>query len=161
MKLTNIAIIIGILLLSSTSCTQSNQLGDKSKVTISDNGRKTVKEDIQVLEVKVDLKQQDKKDSNTTSYLQEEVKGGLDVGTKRTFNIDLKKRESLRIDTPIEYPITVMLKDNSTGEYVYNNTQTPKENSIFIDSVNNDGNYELMVDFNEIETFNFSVYIVS
>lgn len=78
MKLTNIAIIIGILLLSSTGCTQSNQLGDKSKVTISDNDRKTVKEDIQVLEVKVDLKQQDKKDSNTTSYLQEEVKGGLD-----------------------------------------------------------------------------------
>ena len=77
-KLTNIAIIIGILLLSSTGCTQSNQLGDKSKVTISDNDRKTVKEDIQVLEVKVDLKQQDKKDSNTTSYLQEEVKGGLD-----------------------------------------------------------------------------------
>lgn len=160
-KLTNIAIIIGMLILSSTGCTQSNQLGDKSKVTISDNTRKTVKKDIQVLEVKVDLKQQDKKDSNTTSYLQEEVKGGLDLGTKKTFNIDLKKGESLRIDTKIEYPITVMLKDNSTGEYVYNNTQTPKENSIFIDSVDNDGNYELMVDFNEIKKFNFSLYIVN
>ena len=54
-----------------------------------------------------------------------------------------------------------MLKDNSTGEYVYNNTQTPKENSIFIDSVDNDGNYELMVDFNEIKKFNFSLYIVN
>jgi len=59
-----------------------------------------------------------------------------------------------------EYPITVMLKDNSTEEYVYNDTQTPKENSILLDAVHKDGKYELMVDFNEIEVFNFNVFIV-
>jgi len=115
---------------------------------------------MQILEVKVDLKQQDKKGANSTYFMREEAKGGLAAGSKKAFNIDLKKGQSLRIDTETEYPITVMLKDNSTEEYVYNDTQTPKENSILLDAVHKDGKYELMVDFNEIEVFNFNVFIV-
>jgi len=54
-----------------------------------------------------------------------------------------------------------MLKDNSTGEYIYDKTQIPKDNSILLNGVDKDGNYELMLDFNEIEVFNFQVYIVN
>ena len=161
MKLIKIASIIGILLLSSTGCTTNNQSDDKSNVIVSDTSAETVKKDMQILEVKVDLKQQDKQGANSTYYMREEAKAGLNAGSKKTFNIDLKKGQSLRIDTETEYPITVMLKDNSTEEYVYNDTKIPQENSILINAVAKDGKYELMVDFNEIEVFNFNIFIVS
>lgn len=52
-----------------------------------------------------------------------------------------------------------MLKDNSREKYVYNKTQIPKDGSILLDKVDKSGLYELMVDFNEIETFSFEVFI--
>jgi hypothetical protein len=54
-----------------------------------------------------------------------------------------------------------MVKDNSTGEYVYNNTLIPEEGLILTDAICKEGKYELMVDFNETEIFNFQVFIVN
>lgn len=85
----------------------------------------------------------------------------MDSGSKKAFNIDFKKGQSLKINTQTESPITIMLKDNSTEKYIYNKTQIPKNNYIFLNDVDKDGNYELMLDFNEVEVFNFKVYIVN
>ena len=65
------------------------------------------------------------------------------------------------IETKTYYPITVMLKDNSNEEYLFNKTSTPVDSSILVDEVKKDGQYELMVDFNEIDEFTFKVYIVN
>ena len=54
-----------------------------------------------------------------------------------------------------------MLKDNSNEEYLFNKTSTPVDSSILVDEVKKDGQYELMVDFNEIDEFTFKVYIVN
>lgn len=159
MKFINIAFIISILILNITGCNKNNKLQDNTQPTISESKVENSKEDIQILDVKIDLKQLDKEDSNIISYLQENVKGGIDAGTKNSFNIDIKQGDILRIYTEIKKPITVILKDNSTGEYVYNKNQIAKDNYILIDGINKSGNYELTVDFNEIETFSFKVYI--
>ena len=68
--------------------------------------------------------------------------------------------QSLKIKTKTDYPITVMLKDNSNEEYLFNKTSKPVDGAILVDAVKKDGQYELMVDFNEIDEFTFSVYIV-
>lgn len=52
------------------------------------------------------------------------------------------------------------LKDNSNEEYVFNKTLSPVNSDILVDQVNKDGQYELMVDFNEIDEFTFKVFIV-
>ena len=159
MKFINIAFIISILILNITGFNNNNILQDNTEPTISKSKVENSKEDIQILDVKVDLKQSDKKDSNIISYLQENVKGGIDAGTKKSFNIDIKQGDILRIYTEVKKTITVILKDNSTGEYVYNKNQSAKDNYILIDGINKNGNYELIVDFNEIENFSFKVYI--
>ncbi len=54
-----------------------------------------------------------------------------------------------------------MLKDNSNEEYIFNKTSSQVDNAILLDAVKKDGQYELMVDFNEIDEFTFKVYIVN
>ena len=80
---------------------------------------------------------------------------------QKAVNINLKEGQSLRIETETDYPITIMLKDNSSEEYLFNKTSVPIDNSILVDAVKKDGQYELMVDFNEIDEFIFKVYIVN
>ena len=87
--------------------------------------------------------------------------GSKDNMSKKAVNINLKEGQSLRIETKTYYPITVMLKDNSNEEYLFNKTSTPVDSSILVDEVKKDGQYELMVDFNEIDEFTFKVYIVN
>lgn len=87
--------------------------------------------------------------------------GSKDYMSKKAVNINLKEGQSLRIETKIDYPITVMLKDNSNEEYLFNKTSIPVDSSILVDEVKKDGQYELMVDFNEIDEFTFKVYIVN
>ncbi|MBS5952322.1 MAG: hypothetical protein KIB53_00785 [Paraclostridium bifermentans] len=156
MKLIKVLSLIGVLLLLSVGCSNA-----KSSSSESETKTTSINKEIQILEVNANLKDQSKKRSNSISFLQEEAQGGFDSGSKKTFNIDLKKGQYLKINTQTEYPITIMLKDNSTGEYIYNKTQIPKDNSILLNGVDKDGNYELMLDFNEIEVFNFQVYIVN
>ena len=43
---------------------------------------------------------------------------------------------------------------------LFNKTSKPVDGAILVDAVKKDGQYELMVDFNEIDEFTFSVYIV-
>ena len=81
--------------------------------------------------------------------------------SKKAVNINLKKGQSLRVETNTDYPITVMLKDNSNEQYLFNKTLKPVEGAILIDAVKKDGQYELMVDFNEIDEFTFKVYVVN
>ena len=87
--------------------------------------------------------------------------GSKDNMSKKAVNINLKEGQSLRIETKTDYPITVMLKDNSNEEYLFNKTSVPVDNCILVDEVKKDGQYELMVDFNEIDEFTFKVYIVN
>jgi hypothetical protein len=157
MKLITTAIVILTLILGVTGCSTKEISSDKTPKKVENK----VQNETQVLEVKVNLKEPGKKGTNFTYYKSELAKGGLSAGAKNAFNIDLKEGQLLKIKTDTEYPITVMLKDNSTGDYVYNNTSTPKDNIILTDSVSKEGNYELMVDFNETEIFNFNVYIVN
>jgi len=54
-----------------------------------------------------------------------------------------------------------MLKDNLNEEYIFNKTSAPVDSDILVDAVKKDGQYELMVDFNEVDEFTFKVYIVN
>lgn len=156
MKLIKILSLIGVLLLLSVGCSN-----DKSSSSEPETKMTSINKEIQILQVNANLKDLSKKGENSISFLQEEAKGCLGSGSKKAFNIDLKKGQSLKINTETEYPITIMLKDNSTEKYIYNKTQIPKNNYILLNDVDKDGNYELMLDFNEVEVFNFKVYIVN
>ncbi|KGJ50496.1 hypothetical protein KD33_00345 [Clostridium sp. NCR] len=156
MKLIKVLSLIGVLLLLNVG-----YANEKSSSSESETKTTSINKEIQILEVNANLKDQSKKGSNSISFLQEEAKSGLDSGSKKAFNIDFKKGQSLKINTQTESPITIMLKDNSTEKYIYNKTQIPKNNYIFLNDVDKDGNYELMLDFNEVEVFNFKVYIVN
>jgi uncharacterized protein YxeA len=151
------AIIIGTIFLGLTGCGVQHDSPDATAKIVKED----VQNEVKILEVGTNLKETEKEGANYTYFLQEEAKGGLDSGSKHTFNIDLKEGQYLKIQTDTKYPITVMLKDNSTEEYVYNDTAIPKENVILTDAINKDGKYELMVDFNEIEVFNFDVFIMN
>lgn len=113
MKLIKVLSLIGVLLLLSVGCSNA-----KSSSSESETKTTSINKEIQILEVNANLKDQSKKRSNSISFLQEEAQGGFDSGSKKTFNIDLKKGQYLKINTQTEYPITIMLKDNSTGEYI-------------------------------------------
>ena len=54
-----------------------------------------------------------------------------------------------------------MLKDNSNEQYLFNKTLKPVDGVILVDAVKKDGQYELMIDFNEIDEFTFKVYVVN
>ncbi len=157
MKLITLISIVGVVLLLSIGCTKNNKTDNQSSTTYE--GIENTNEDVQILKVKVDLKNQDKQGANSIISLQEEAKPSLNSASKKAFDINMKKEQALRIDTKTQYPITVMLKDNSIEKYVYNKTQIPKDGSILLGKVNKSGSYELMVDFNEIEAFNFEVFI--
>lgn len=157
MKLITTVIIILTLILGITGCSTKDGSPDKATNKVEDK----VQNETQILEVKVNLKEPNKKGANFTYYKSELAKGGLSAGAKNSFNIDLKEGQYLKIKTDTEYPITVMLKDSSTGDYLYNNTSSPKDKYILTDAVSKESNYELMVDFNETEIFSFDVFVAN
>lgn len=153
-------IIVGTMIFTTTGCSKQNKVENSAQVKNSDTSMSNEKE-TKILGVKVNLKVPNKKGANRIYFMQEEAKGKLSDGAKNAFDIDLKKGQSLKISTKTEAPITVALKNNSNGEYVYNETEKPKDNSILINPVDEDGKYELMVDFNEVEVFQFGVFIIN
>ena len=132
-------------------CNKDN--GETIKDTISNNYAEVNGEDLEILEWSYSAKEPDNPEKNSASF--------MDYMSKKAVNINLKEGQSLRIETKTYYPITVMLKDNSNEEYLFNKTSTPVDSSILVDEVKKDGQYELMVDFNEIDEFTFKVYIVN
>lgn len=131
-------------------------IGCSKDMHANDSSQKNIK-DLKIVEWSYSNKYPDK---NSASFLGDITMGSKDNMAQKAVNINLKEGQSLRIETETDYPITIMLKDNSSEEYLFNKTSVPIDNSILVDAVKKDGQYELMVDFNEIDEFTFSVYIV-
>ena len=129
--------------------------------TISNDYADIDGEDLEIVKWSYSAKEPDNPDKNSASFMGDITMGSKDYMSKKAVNINLKEGQSLRIETKTYYPITVMLKDNSNEEYLFNKTSTPVDSSILVDEVKKDGQYELMVDFNEIDEFTFKVYIVN
>ena len=117
--------------------------------------------DLEIVKWSYSAKEPDNPVKNSVSFKGDITMGSKNNMSKKAVNINLKKGQSLRVETKTDYPITVMLKDNSNEQYLFNKTLKPVEGAILIDAVKKDGQYELMVDFNEIDEFTFKVYVVN
>ena len=129
--------------------------------TISNDYADIDGEDLEIVKWSYSAKEPANPDKNSASFMGDITMGSKDYMSKKAVNINLKQGQSLRIETEVDYPITVMLKDNSNEEYIFNKTSAPVDSDILVDAVKKDGQYELMVDFNEIDEFTFKVYIVN
>jgi len=129
--------------------------------TISNDYADIDGEDLEIVKWSYSAKEPANPDKNSASFMGDITMGSKDYMSKKAVNINLKQGQSLRIETEVDYPITVMLKDNSNEEYIFNKTSAPVDSAILVDAVEKDGQYELMVDFNEIDEFTFKVYIVN
>ena len=129
--------------------------------TISNDYADIDGEDLEIVKWSYSAKEPAKPDKNSASFMGDITMGSKDYMSKKAVNINLKQGQSLRIETKVDYPITVMLKDNSNEEYMFNKTSAPVDSAILVDAVEKDGQYELMVDFNEVDEFTFKVYIVN
>lgn len=129
--------------------------------TISNDYADIDGEDLEIVKWSYSAKEPANPDKNSASFMGDITMGSKDYMSKKAVNINLKQGQSLRIETNIDYPITVMLKDNSNEEYIFNKTSAPVDSDILVDAVKKDGQYELMVDFNEVDEFTFKVYIVN
>ena len=161
-----ISLIVITLVLGITGCDKVNEdviKSDKneSKDTIAINYDEIQEGDLQIVEWSYSAKEPSNPEKNSVSFMGDLTMGSIDSMSKKAVGIILKEGQALRIETEIVYPITVMLKDNSNEEYIFNKTSTPVEGAILVDAVEKDGEYELMVDFNEIDEFVFKVYIVN
>ena len=129
--------------------------------TISNDYADIDGEDLEIVKWSYSAKEPANPDKNSASFMGDITMGSKDYMSKKVVNINLKQGQSLRIETEVDYPITVMLKDNSNEEYMFNKTSAPVDSAILVDAVEKDGQYELMVDFNEVDEFTFKVYIVN
>jgi len=129
--------------------------------TISNDYADIDGEDLEIVKWSYSAKEPANPDKNSASFMGDITMGSKDYMSKKAVNINLKQGQSLRIETEVDYPITVMLKDNSNEEYIFNKTSAPVDSAILVDAVEKDGQYELMVDFNEVDEFTFKVYIVN
>ena len=129
--------------------------------TISNDYADIEGEDLEIVKWSYSAKEPANPDKNSASFMGDITMGSKDYMSKKAVNINLKQGQSLRIETKVDYPITVMLKDNSNEEYLFNKTSAPVDSAILVDAVEKDGQYELMVDFNEVDEFTFKVYIVN
>ena len=129
--------------------------------TISNNYFDIDGEDLEIVEWSHSAKEPNNPEKNRASFIGDITMGSKDYMSKKAVNINLREGQGLKIETKINYPITVMLKDNSNEEYLFNKTSAPVDDAILVDAVKKDGEYELMVDFNEVDEFKFKVYIVN
>ena len=153
-----LTLFIMMLVFVSTGCNNDNKkiLND----TILNDYAK-VDGDLEIVKWSYSAKEPDNPVKNSVSFKGDITMGSKNNMSKKAVNINLKKGQSLRVETKTDYPITVMLKDNSNEQYLFNKTLKPVEGAILIDAVKKDGQYELMVDFNEIDEFTFKVYVVN
>ncbi|MEG0614056.1 MAG: hypothetical protein RR486_16290 [Clostridium sp.] len=151
-----------LLIIGLTGCKQ--QVGSKEETkrdfTISDGYAELKSGDLEIVKWSYSAKEPNNPDKNSANFIGEVTMGSKDIMSKKAVNINLREGQSLKIETNIDYPITVMLKDNSNEEYIFNKTLSPVNSNILVDEVKKDGQYELMVDFNEIDEFTFKVFIV-
>ena len=156
---------IMILIFGLSGCKQQEQMKIKEEpeldYTISDGYVELKSDELKIIEWSYSAKEPDNPDKNSASFMGDVTMGSNNNMSKKAININLKEGQSLKIETNTEYPITVMLKDNSNEEYIFNKTSKPVDSTILVDSVKKDGQYELMLDFNEINEFTFKVYIVN
>ncbi len=160
-----------LLMIGITGCKQQEQIKPEEQVgtqeeikldfSISDGYVELKGEDLEIVEWSYSAKEPNNRDKNSASFVGDIIMGSIDSMSKKAVNINLREGQSLKIETETNYPITVMLKDNSNEEYLFNKTSSPVDNAILVDAVKKDGQYELMVDFNEIDEFTFKVYIVN
>lgn len=129
--------------------------------TISNNYADIDGEDLEIVEWSYSAKEPNNPDKNSANFMGDITMGSKDYMSKKAVNINLREGQLLKIETETNYPITVMLKDNSNEEYIFNKTSAPVDDAILVDAVKKDGQYELMVDFNEVDEFTFKVYIVN
>ena len=100
-----------IFIFGLTGCNKDN--GKTIKDTISNN----YSEDLEIVKWSYSKKEPDNPDKNSASFMGDITMGNKDYMSKKAVNINLKKGQSLRIETNTDYPITVMLKDNSNEKY--------------------------------------------
>lgn len=100
-----------IFIFGLTGCNKDN--GKTIKDTISNN----YSEDLEIVKWSYSKKEPDNPDKNSASFMGDITMGSKDYMSKKAVNINLKKGQSLRIETNTDYPITVMLKDNSNEKY--------------------------------------------
>lgn len=150
---------IMILTFGLIGCNKDND--ETMKDTTSNQYAEVGDEDLQIVKWSYSAKEPDNPDKNSSNFMGDVTMGSTDNMSKKSVNINLRKGQSLRIETKTDKPITVMLKDNSNEEYIFNKTSQPVNSAILVDAVKKDGQYELMVDFNEVDEFTFKVYIVN
>ena len=153
-----LTLFIMMLVFVLTGCNNDNKkiLND---TTLNDYAK--VDGDLEIVKWSYSAKEPNNPVKNSVSFKGDITMGSKNNMSKKAVNINLKKGQSLRVETKTDYPITVMLKDNSNEQYLFNKTLKPVEGAILVDAVKKDGQYELMVDFNEIDEFTFKVYIVN
>ena len=159
-----------LLIIGLTGCKQQVQrkleekVGSKEETkqdfTISNGYAELKSGDLEIVKWSYSAREPNNSDKNSANFIGEVTIGSKDIMSKKAVNINLREGQSLKIETKIDYPITVMLKDNSNEEYIFNKTLSPVNSEILVDEVKKDGQYELMVDFNEIDEFTFKVFIV-
>ena len=152
-----------LLILGLTGCKQQEKSKEETKLdfTMSDGYIGLNNEDVKIIEWANSEKEPDNPDKNGVNFMGDVTNGALHAMSKTATNIKLNEGQSLRIETETKYPITVMLKDNSNEQYVFNKTLIPVDGAILVDAVQKKGEYELMVDFNEIDEFKYQVYIAN
>lgn len=159
-----------LLILVLTGCKQQAQTKLEEQVASKEetkgdftiaNGYAELKSgELEIVKWSYSAKEPNNTEKNSANFIGEVTMGSKNIMSKKVVNINLREGQSLKIETNSDYPITVMLKDNSNEEYVFNKTLSPVNSDILVDQVNKDGQYELMVDFNEIDEFTFKVFIV-
>lgn len=154
-----ILLMIGIVVYSQQEVGRREDSELKNDFIISDGYAQLKDEDLEIVEWLYSAKDPSNPDKNNSNFMGEVTNNIKDNMSKKSVNINLREGQSLKIETNIDYPITVMLKDNSNEEYIFNKTLVPVEGNILLDSVKKDGQYELTIDFNEIDEFKFKVYI--
>lgn len=160
-----------LLIIGLTGCKPQGQMKSEEQVgtkeetkldfTISDGYVELKSDDLEIVKWSYSAKEPNNPDKNSANFIGDVTMGSKDNMSKKAVNINLREGQSLKIETETDYPITVMLKDNSNEEYIFNKTSSPVNSTILVDAVKKDGQYELMVDFNEIDEFTFKVYIVN
>ena len=149
---------IMILAFGVTGCKKENNeiVKDNSSKNYADVGSK----DLEIVKWSYSGKEPHNKDKNIAEFMGDVTMGSIDNMSQKSVNINLKKGQSLRIETKTNSPIKVTLKDNSNGDFLFNKTLSPENGNILVDEVEKDGQYELMLDFDSVDEFTFKVYIV-
>ncbi len=115
----------------------------------------------QVLQVMVNLTEKKPKNQNEVEIYSDRVLAKSHQGSANEFEMTLNQGDCLLIETEVKYPITIVMKDKSTSEVVYQEHKYSHDNQVIVDAVLQDGTYEVVIDFNELEVFTYHVYLLT